>query len=395
VLVSRAEYLQSNCQSIRQLDIYIKHNPDLEKLFINDKALVSKNIHNDQISVPFANLYQAINLKSIISVPTSYNSEVNGVISVHQYDDFPTWTNDEIEFLEAVANQVGIALAHAQFSEQEKQQKEQLTRQNLELAATKQAAVAPNHAKSEFLTNMSHELRTPLNGILGIAQVFQHLPKLTNQEKEDIAIFEKSGLYLLTLINEILDISKIEVGKMELEHQNFNFPDFLKGIVGTYCNSSAEKNIDFIYQFSSDIPVVVKADEKRLRQILLNLLGNAIKFTSRGKVKFTVNVISKETQNESLSLTKVKFEISDTGIGIPAEKLSKIFLAFEQVGATQLKAQGTGLGLAISQKIARMMGSDITVISKLGKGSIFSFYLDLNTVLNSPKKLTPKIKIDR
>ncbi|WP_041641491.1 GAF domain-containing protein [Trichormus azollae] len=99
MLVSRAEYLQSNCQSIRQLDIYIKHNPDLEKLFINDKALVSKNIHTDKISVPFANLYQAINLKTIISVPTSYNSEVNGVISVHQYDDFPTWTNDEIEFL--------------------------------------------------------------------------------------------------------------------------------------------------------------------------------------------------------------------------------------------------------------------------------------------------------
>ncbi|WP_041641495.1 sensor histidine kinase [Trichormus azollae] len=262
------------------------------------------------------------------------------------------------------------------------------------MAATKQAAVTPNHAKSEFPTNMSHELRTPLNGILGISQVFQHLPKLTNQEKEDIAIVEKSGLYLLTLINEILDISKIEAGKMELEHQNFNFPDFLKGIVGTYCNSSAEKNIDFIYQFSSDIPVVVKADEKRLRQILLNLLGNAIKFTSRGKVKFTVNIISKETHNESLSLTKVKFEISDTGIGIPTEKLSKIFLAFEQVGATQLKGQGTGLGLAISQKIARMMGSDITVISKLGKGNILSFHLDLNTVLNSPKKLTPKIKID-
>ncbi|MBK1990810.1 MASE1 domain-containing protein [Sphaerospermopsis aphanizomenoides BCCUSP55] len=274
------------------------------------------------------------------------------------------------------------------------QQKEQLTWQNLELASAKQAAVAANHAKSEFLTNMSHELRTPLNGILGIAQVFQDLPKLTNQEKEDIAIIEKSGLHLLTLINDILDISKIEAGKMELEYQKFNFHDFLQGIVEIYRNSLTKKDINFIYNFASDLPRIVKSDEKRLRQILLNLLGNAIKFTVTGEVKFSVNVVSKETKNESFSVTKVKFEIVDTGIGIPAEKLSRIFLAFEQVGETQLKAQGTGLGLAISQNIARMMGSNITVISEVGKGSIFSFELDLETVLNYPEKFSSTLNSD-
>jgi signal transduction histidine kinase/CheY-like chemotaxis protein len=258
-------------------------------------------------------------------------------------------------------------------------QKQQLIQQNLELELAKQNAIDANNYKSQFLTNMSHELRTPLNGILGIAQIFQDLPKLSNQEKEDIKIIYESGAYLLTLIDDILDISQIESGKMELKPQNFNFPTFLEGIVRICRYSAIPKNINFIYKFDPRIAVIINADEKFFKQILLNLLGNAIKFTDIGEVNFIVDFISQTPQNESFDLTKFKFQVTDTGVGINPEKLAKIFLPFEQVGESKFKSQGTGLGLAISQKIAEMMGSEIKVNSQLSQGSNFSFELDLLT----------------
>ncbi|MDD1416685.1 MASE1 domain-containing protein [Dolichospermum sp. ST_con] len=257
--------------------------------------------------------------------------------------------------------------------------KEKLTQQNLELEVAKQNAIDANRSKSQFLTNMSHELRTPLNGILGIAQVFQDLSKLTTEEKEDIEIIYQSGVHLLTLIDDILDISKIEAGKIELEPQNFNFPDFLKEIVKICRYCAMEKNINFSYQIDTNIPVIINADEKRLKQILLNILGNAIKFTDRGEVNFIVDIISETAKDKSFYLTKVKFKVTDTGIGINPEKSATIFLPFEQVAESKLKSQGTGLGLAISQKIAQMMGGEIKVTSELSQGSIFSLELGLLT----------------
>ena len=280
-----------------------------------------------------------------------------------------------------------------QIAEILEQQKEQLIQQNLELELAKQDSVDANRYKSQFLTNMSHELRIPLNGILGISQIFRDSPKLTTSEKEDIQIIYQSGVHLLSLINDILDISKIEAGKMALELQNFNFPDFLKGIVEICRYSTMEKNIDFIYQFDQKIPIIIHTDEKRLKQILLNLLGNAIKFTDIGKVTLIVNFISQEPKNELFYLTKINFQVTDTGVGISSEKLAKIFLPFEQVGESKLKSQGTGLGLAISQKIAQIMGSEIKVISKLSQGSLFSVELDFLTPKNQDIQ-KPVIKFD-
>ena len=255
-----------------------------------------------------------------------------------------------------------------------------------ELKAAKIAADAANYAKSEFLANMSHELRTPLNGILGYAQILQRSKVLALKEKEGIDIIHQCGSHLLTLINDILDLSKIEARKLELYPTNFNFPNFVKS-VSEICRIKAEqKGIDFNNPNGSGLPQWINADEKRLRQVLINLLGNAIKFTDKGSVTFKVEVINNEINSEPLPTLydplptiKIRFSIEDTGIGMAPEQLEKIFLPFEQVGDKSRQIEGTGLGLAISQKILNLMGSRLEVQSQLGQGSVF--WLDLDILL--------------
>ncbi len=258
-------------------------------------------------------------------------------------------------------------------------------------------------AKSEFLANMSHELRTPLNGILGYAQILQRSKTLTEKEQKGVGIIYQCGSHLLTLIEDILDLSKIEARKMELHYAEIHFPSFLQS-VAEMCRIRAEqKGLAFIYQSDGNLPIGVCIDEKRLRQVLINLLGNAIKFTENGGVTFKIEVMgngSSHSQaeplnegnenelnqlpitNSQLPITKIRFQIEDTGVGMTREQLEKIFLPFEQVGNSKKQSEGTGLGLAISQKIVSLMGSNLEVQSDPGKGSIFSFDLDLPLALN-------------
>jgi signal transduction histidine kinase/DNA-binding NarL/FixJ family response regulator len=233
-------------------------------------------------------------------------------------------------------------------------------------------AETANQAKSTFLASMSHELRTPLNGILGYAQILQRDLSITTQQQHGLNVIEQSGNHLLNLINDILDLAKVESGKIELYEIDFNLPSLLNGVSEIIKIRTEQKDIDF-YLESSVIPNVVHGDERRLRQILLNLLGNAIKFTDEGSVILKV----------SFNNAKFYFIIEDTGIGISSNNIDNIFKPFKQVGEQQRQAPGTGLGLAISKNLVELMGGNLYVSSEINVGTQFWFEIVLPIVNDS------------
>ncbi len=405
------ESVEKNCMAIAGMEINdCCFGQNYAPLYKNGRILATDDVYNAGIADCHLNLLTQLQVRANLVVPILQGENLWGLLIAHHCTGPRPWQKFEAECLQQLGVQLAIAIQQSTLFQQA--QTEIADRKQAEgaLQLAKESAEAANRAKSEFLANMSHELRTPLNGILGYIQLLKPDRNLTTEQQESLNNAQQCGDHLLTLINDVLDLAKIEADKMELSLTEMNLSLFLKSIVNLFQMRSAQKGIDFNFEQLSPLPSWVFADEKRLRQILINLLSNAVKFTNQGGVTLKIGYVQNFTENstpinsikalpdmtapnlEKLPATTIRFQVEDTGIGIGSHKLVEIFLPFHQVGDRHNFVEGTGLGLSISQKLVKMMGGEIHVQSTSGKGSIFWLDIDLAAVAQCSEVPSPPPK---
>ncbi|MFB2835300.1 PAS domain S-box protein [Floridanema evergladense] len=321
-------------------------------------------------------MLQTQSIKSLIVAPLIHSSKVIGFLGADVVKFTKNWSEDDISLLKLVGEITAIGIARHKAEEA--------------LRVAKEAAEAANTAKSTFLANMSHELRTPLNAILGFAQLMERDAALTARQKASLATINRSGEHLLTLINDVLEMSKIEAGRTVLHSIPFDLHRLLQTLQEMFQARAEAKQLSLEFDIATNLPQYVFTDEGKLRQVLINLLSNAVKFTETGKVSLraSANPINQELseRNKHDQIT-LYFEVQDTGRGIAPEEIDNLFQPFVQTTSGAQAREGTGLGLTISRQFTRLMGGDIYVKSILGVGSTFSF--DIKIALAESSEVAP------
>lgn len=354
-----AEYCQPEFSSLLGLTLEVESQPGWRKALETLAVVV----------VPWIDLEKdSFERRSVLVIATSYQDQPNGLIGLEQCDQERNWTLLEREFVEALAKQVGVAIAHATLYQ--------------ELESAKKAAEALSELKSQFLANTSHELRTPLNGMIGFLRlVLDGMADEEEEEREFIQEAYNSALHLLNLINDILDIAKIEAGKMQIDLDAVNLHEVLSKVEEFTRPQMQRKGLSLqIEKLATESEMIVYGNGQRLLQIFFNLVGNAIKFTHQGGISIRFIVKNHPTLFKSHLFPQIlEVRVTDTGIGVPVEKQDRLFQLFSQVdGGRTRQYGGTGLGLTISQKLVEAMGGNISFYSQgEGLGSTVSFTIPL------------------
>ncbi|MCU0515417.1 MAG: PAS domain S-box protein [Oscillatoria sp. Prado101] len=339
--------------------------------------LAVSDIYSAGFNDCYINLLEQFQARAYLTVPIFCGSQLWGLLASYQNSGSCQWKEAEIQVAIQIGSQLGVALQQAELLEQTKRQSEALQKAVV-------AADAANRAKSEFLSSMSHELRTPLNAILGFAQLMARDSFVRAEHQQYLGIINRAGEHLLSLINDILEMSKIEAGRSSLNESSFNLIRFLDALEDMLRLKAESKGLLLRFERDPYLPEFVTTDQGKLRQVLINILGNAIKFTEKGSVTLRVRSVGSQDgitdreRTKVLTANRLLFEIEDTGPGIAPEEMDKLFEAFGQTETGRKSLQGTGLGLPISRKFVQMMGGDISVSSTPGEGSLFAFDIQVS-----------------
>ncbi len=299
--------------------------------------------------------------QSEMALPLQLNGQLLGVLDL-QASEHGRFEESDLYYLAGVADQVSVALENARLYNQTQQYAR-------DMVQAREVAEAANQAKTRFLASMSHELRTPLNAILGFTQVLERDSNLTQRQMEYLGIVAHSGYHLLSLINDVLEMSKLEVGRVAMREDVFDMRQFLNGLSELFQLRATSKGVSLKVSQAGDVPAYIMADEGKLRQVLINLLGNSLKFTHTGGIHLRVGFEEGETA------PRLHFVVEDTGSGIDHTALDEVFKPFVQTTAGEKQAEGTGLGLAITRQYIHLMGGEISIQSNLGEGTVVQFYI--------------------